>query len=765
MKIAVVLLVILLCIDWPLFAQSPDGQDDRDGLAFFERQVRPILVDQCYACHSRQGRQHAGLLLDSRQSVLRGGDNGPAIIPGDVDQSRLVLAIRHEGETSMPPDSKLSDEQIGVLEQWVRLGAPFPADQPPVDAMIERLIQAKRHWAFQPLQSVEPPTVNDSDWLKNEIDGYVLAQLEAVGLQPSPPADRATLIRRVALDLTGLLPSPEEVETFVADCSPTAYEDLVDRLLASSHYGERWGRHWLDLARYADSSGFHNDLDRPWAWKYRDYVIDSFNEDKPYDQFVAEQLAGDEVPWASTTTWIATGFGRNGPSNDDNTGKTEVALKQYRADQLDDVISTTATVFLGVTLGCARCHDHKTDPFTTQDYYRLLAIFNGTDEFGEPPSNAKSEAKEAKRAADPSRWIQARVETKVQVPPTYVMRRGNAANLGELVEPAAPTVLVDQPLSFPQPDEGKSSLRRLTLAQWITSKENGLTWRVLANRIWQYHFGRGLVSTPSNFGLLGGSPSHPELLDYLALQLMAHGGRWKPLHKQIVMSATYQQTSAHTPMDSVSQDARAWLAGFPVRRIEAEVLRDSILVASGNLNRRFAGPGVKPRVPDELIPASQRNKWPQINQEQPEHWRRSVYVYTKRQLLLPMLELFDAPTSTDSCALRSESVVPTQALVLMNDQFVEDQARFLAERAWRESIGSDPSHRMRAAIDRMLRLTAVDNHTSQMHATAYHFVLQRSASTAGQRAADGDAESTAPIDALTDLAHVIFNSSQFVYIQ
>jgi hypothetical protein len=351
-------------------------------------------------------------------------------------------------------------------------------------AAMPSLEAGRKHWAFQPLATAKVPVAKDAAWARNDVDRFILAALEAKGLKPSPEADRRTLIRRVTFDLTGLPPTPEEVEAFVQDKSPQAWERVVDRLLASPHYGERWGRHWLDLARYADSSGFHNDLDRPHAWRYRDYVIRSFDEDKPYARFIAEQLAGDEVAGANEETLVATGFCRNAPSNDDNMG---VNKEQYRLDELDDVISTTATVFLGLTVGCARCHDHKTDPIRSADYYSLLAVFNGTEKRGVPKES------DDKERAKLNVNLQALIETKSAVPATFLLRRGSLQNKGPEVPPAAPLVLTASPLRFPEPEPGaKSSGRRRTFAEWVAAPENPLTWRVLANRIWQHHFGRGL---------------------------------------------------------------------------------------------------------------------------------------------------------------------------------------------------------------------------------------------------------------------------------
>ena len=610
---------------------------------------------------------------------------------------------------------------------FIALTAPVFAKPPSVE-------EGRSHWAFQPLSTAKPPAVKNTAWPKNDLDRFVLAVLEKNDLSPAPEADPTTLIRRVTLDLTGLLPTPEEVSSFIFD--PSSFESLIDRLLQSPRYGERWGRHWLDLARYADTGGTHNDLDRPHAWKYRDYVIRSFNDDKPYARFVAEQLAGDEIDGANEETLIATGFGRNGPSNDDNMGKNDDALAQYRADQLDDVISTTSSVFLGLTLGCARCHDHKTDPLLQRDYYSLLAIFNGTEKYGLVPGTQDKNDKRVK--IDETAKVHALIETSPQVPPTRIMLRGSALNLGEEVPPTVPTIF--KPYSFPSPSS-KTSLRRKTLAEWLTAPDNALAWRVIANRLWQHHFGQGLVASPSNFGFTGSKPTHPEVLDYLASKLIANGGRFKAIHKLILMSATYRQRRTSFPTRS---EPGLESPGYGLQRMEAEVLRDCILQASGNLNEKRGGPGIKPRLRADLLPTSQRNKWPLLKQEGPEQWRRSIYIYQKRQLLMPMMELFDAPTTTDSCAARLESTVPTQALVLMNDEFVEEQAAFLVKRAASDSLD--------ATLKRMFMLTLGHDPSAQRLQQSLDFVKAREAASSREQA-------------LTDLAHVLFNSSEFVYIR
>ncbi len=442
-------LSLLLALSTACIARADDEDKTIDETSsspaaaeFYTQKIEPLLQKHCFECHSSDKKQQAGLALDHRRGLLSGGENGPAIDLAKPERSLLMQAIRHAGDVQMPPDKKLDEREIDLIQQWIRMGVPFSSSAPHVDAFAQRVERASQHWAFQPLQPNVPgdaAVASGQDWIRNDIDRFIWARLSAAGLEPAPQADRATLIRRLSLDLLGLPPSPEDVQRFVSDNSAGAWEALVDRMLDSPHYGERWGRHWLDLARYADSSGFHNDLDRPYAWKYRDWVIRSFNDDMPYADFVAQQLAGDEVPGANEQSLIATGFCRNGPSNDDNMGKSEAALKQYRADQLDDVVSTTSTVFLGVTIGCARCHDHKTDPFSSKDYYSLVAIFNGTEKFGLVPGT--KDAKGNKLKEDDVPEVHALVEKKPNVPPTYVMRRGNASSLGEEVSPSVPRTL------------------------------------------------------------------------------------------------------------------------------------------------------------------------------------------------------------------------------------------------------------------------------------------------------------------------------------
>jgi mono/diheme cytochrome c family protein len=707
--------------------------------------IAPVLARHCVACHGPD-TQEGDLRLDTL-----GHDFA---IPQVAARWRDVADRIRAGE--MPPEDCPRPEpaETAAMLDWIDRG-------------LDATPSARGHWAFQPLREPAVPELPGhpqwlGNWVRNEIDRFIVARQASTSvapkdaaaatvgtpavLTPSMEADRVTLIRRVTFDLIGLPPTPTEVAAFLADESPDAWERVVDRLLDSPHYGERWGRHWLDLAQYADSSGFHDDLDRPHAWKYRDYVIRSFNDDKPFGRFVAEQLAGDEIEGADDDTFIATGFCRNGPSNDNNMGKTPEALAQYRADQLDTVISNVSTVFLGLTIGCARCHNHKTEPLTSRDYYSLLAIFNGTQNLGLVPGTEDSNGTQVE--IDPALQMHALIERSATVPATFIMRRGMASQRGDEVGPAVPAMLATTPLEFPEPHpDSTHSGRRRTLAAWIAAPDNPLTWRVLANRVWQHHFGRGIVATPSNFGVSGATPTHPELLDWLAARLVADGGRLKPLHRLILRSATYRQSSADRPDGDRADPANRLLWRMNIRRLEAEPLRDAVLAASGKLNLEAGGPGIKPRIRPELLTGSRRNEWPRIDGEHEEHWRRSVYIYVKRQLLFPMMELFDAPTTTDSCAVRMSSVVPTQALLLMNNEFVEDQAIHLANRASAEAGDDVPR-----AIVRMFEHALARPPDPTRLEEAISFVRSRER--------HGDRRS-----ALADLAHVIFNSTDFLYVE
>ncbi len=727
-------ILLLLCTGLP-----PAWGGDPESAAF------DLLERRCGDCHSSDEPER-GLDLSSPKAVLTGSTRRSVVVPGRGAASLLVQVLGRGAKPHMPPDEQLTEDEIALVGRWID---GLPADTP---VGRSRVAEGRSHWSFRPVARPTVPTVTRDSWSRTSVDRFVLARLRQAELQPSEEAPRATLLRRLSFDLIGLPPTPEEVVAFDVDDRPDAYERVVDRLLASPHYGERWGRHWLDLARYADSSGFHEDHDRPAAWRYRDYVVASFNADKPYGRFALEQLAGDELPDATVETWTATGFGTNGPANETNVGKSQRAKEQYRLDQLDDVIATTSSVFLGLTLACARCHDHEYDPLPQRDYYRFLAFFDGTDtrrlELGsldaaEPKSVPfKERGKHA--------YLRVRSDVRSVAPTTNVLWRGDPANKGPVVEPGVPSVL-DSVAPF---SPGESTDRRASLARWLVGDDNPLFWRVMANRVWQHHFGRGLVATPSNLGLRGAEPTHPDLLDWLADELRRSGGSLKSLHRTIVTSSAYRQSSASSGAGpSVDpQNLLLWRANR--RRLEAEPLRDAILAVSGRLNRTMGGPGIHPRVRPELLVASQRNKWPVVEREGPEHWRRGVYVYVKRQLQLPMLELFDGPSTNHSCARRAESLVPTQALLLMNDEFVRDQSAALASRVARQA-GSDDQDRvawlLRTALGRPAEAHRIDEGIA--------FLAAQEERLRAEGVADARHE------ALTDLCQVVFNLSEFLYLE
>lgn len=723
--------------------------------AAFEREVQPILAKHCTECHGDDSAE-LELNLSAVAGVLAGSETGPVLAPGKPKESLLLQVVAHDADPHMPPKGQLTAAEMATIERWVAsLDANLAVGKPKVtDA-------DRRHWAFVPLVRPSLPVTKETTWAQTPIDQFILAKLENNQLSPSAPADKATLLRRVYFDLIGLPPSPEEVQAFIADDSPDAYERIVDRLFASPQYGERWGRHWLDLARYADSSGFHSDIDRPGAWHYRDYVIASFNADKPYSDFLREQIAGDQLDNATLESWIATGFYRTGPSNEDNMGKG-VFLEQYRLDELDGILSTTSSVFLGLTLGCARCHDHKYDPLTQRDYYALLGFFNSSERRqlaveGFDPN--KPQFAQSGKGVNAVPGALVRTDRGIKPRTTRILYRGDVRKPGPEVQPGVPEVLtqlvpaaaqqwaasdVQQPAASP----------RVQLANWLADENNALVWRVMANRVWHYHFGRGLVASPSNFGKQGEQPTHPELLDWLADQLR-QSGSVKSLQRQIVTSAVYCQSSrSHADGERIDADNQLWWHA-PRKRLQAEPLRDAFLATGDNLNLAMGGPGIKPRIREDLLVASQRNKWPVVKTEGAEHWRRSVYVYVKRQLQLPLMELFDAPTTTHSCARRDESLVPTQALVLLNDEFLHEQAQRFADRVEREAGGE-----LELQVERALWIALSRAPDKERIAEGAAFV----AAQTKLLVSEGQDETKAQRAALADFCHVLLNLSEFVYV-
>jgi hypothetical protein len=530
------------------------------------------------------------------------------------------------------------------------------------------------------------------------VDAFILARLEAKGLRPNPPAPKGELIRRVYYDLTGLPPTPEEVEAFVADRSPRAYEALIERLLASPHYGEKWGRHWLDLVRFAETNSYERDNPKPFAWRYRDYVIRALNRDTPYDRFVREQLAGDELADSTPDALIATGYYRLGIWDDEPTDRL-----QARYDGLDDIVATTGQVFLGLTVDCARCHDHKIDPIPQKDYYRLVAFFQNINHYRNGgPTDVRPIA--TRRGGTPKGRRPTReqalcvTEAGRTAPETYVLLRGNPHVKGVRVEPAFPVILGGHKPVIPAPAEGaRTTGRRRVLADWIVTGDNPLTARVMANRIWQHHFGRGIVRSPNNFGLQGDKPTHPELLDWLAAEFVRQGWRLKPLHRLILNSNAYRMSSRGNRAGLAADPANDLFWRFDMRRLTAEEIRDSILAVTGTLNPKMYGPGVYPEIPREVLAGQSMPGKGWGKSPPPEQNRRSVYVHVKRSLLTPILESFDVAETDRSAPVRFSTTQPTQALHMLNSAFLNKQAALLAGRLRREA-GNDASNQVRRAL-------------------------------------------------------------------
>ncbi|NDH94494.1 MAG: DUF1549 domain-containing protein, partial [Planctomycetia bacterium] len=623
-------------------------------------------------------------------------------------------------DLQMPPEgSRLSDDEVSLLRQWITEGA-----------------QWQEHWAFRALTRPAVPSVSG---VTNPVDAFIQQGLASRNLPVPLEADRRTLLRRVTYDLTGLPPSEQEVTDYLSDKSPAAWERVVDRLLASPHYGEQWGRHWLDLVRFAETNSYERDGAKPHAWRYRDYVIRAFNDDKPYDQFVIEQLAGDELPEPTADSLIATGYYRLGIWDDEPADRL-----QHRYDQLDDLVATTGQTFLGLTINCARCHDHKIDPLPQRDYYSLLAFFQNTTPMGDRQMNldfieralpqdgqtladAQNQLREQQRllgeAEAEVRAIEKRIkehgeqardeltkqdlkswkdkiaqlrrqqhaipkalvisEHGAKAPETHLLYRGNphAETSPETrVEPAFPSVLKPPIPQIVPPVNGRSTGRRLALARWIASPENPLTARVIANRIWQYHFGRGLVRSSSNFGFAGDPPTHPQLLDWLAAELIANNWRLKALHKVILMSAAYRARSTAEPEALAADPLNDALWRYDMRRLSAEELRDTIHVASGDFNPKMFGPGIYPTIPQAVLATQSRPGAGWGNTPPAEQARRSVYIHVKRSLLTPLLTDFDLADTDTPCPVRFVTTQPTQALGMMNGEFVQQQARVFAER-------------------------------------------------------------------------------------
>jgi hypothetical protein len=644
-------------------------------------------------------------------------------------------------------------------------------------------VSDRQHWAFQPVKRPEVPRVRDNAWVRNPIDAFILAGLEAEGLKPSASPGPRALLRRVYLDLTGLPPTVAEQERFLTDPSPAALDRVVEDVLGRPAYGERWARHWLDLVRYAETNGYERDAARPNVWRYRDYVIHAVNDDKPFDRFVLEQLAGDELPDADAQTLIATTYYRLGPWDDEPADPQE-----DRFDQLDDMVNATSQVFLGLTLACARCHDHKFDPLTMHDYYRMVAIFNplhrptrGRQELDLPAGTQQelsrglnrdrllgvlgtgsvaarqlTPASPAPLAMDAvSRSVRAHVpdlprgyfmrEKSPSAPATHLLLRGKAARPGPKVEPGVPAVLVTSQPKFPPPGK-TTSLRRLTLARWIANSDNPLTARVIVNRVWHYHFGEGLVRTPSDFGSMGQPPTHPALLDWLADRFVQDGWSLKKLHRLIMTSNTYRMGKRWDKTAGARDPDNRLLWRFPYRRLEAEAIRDSMLAVSGRLNPKMYGPSMYPAVPKEALSGNSDPNTIWRPSDEREASRRTIYAFLKRSLVIPLLEVLDVADSTRPCDKRLVTTVAPQALSLFNGDFVNQQARHFAERLARET-GDDPGRQIERAY-----MLALCRPPSAEELTLMQDFLRREREDHGERRA------------LEQLCRVVFNLNEFAYV-
>ncbi len=865
---------VLLC----LLAHAAGAQP---GPVSFSRDVAPILKRSCVSCHGAS-QQMSGYDMRTREAALKGGSHGVAIVAGKAGASPLIRRLTGAVQPAMPLGGKLPDKEIAVIRQWIAEGAVWDetvgAESATATGARRITDQDRNWWAFQKPVRREPPVAGNPQWRTNAIDGFIFDALAGKNLKPAGRANRATLVRRAYLDLTGLPPAPEDTDAFLRDESPAAFARLVDRLLASPRYGERWGRHWLDVARYADSGGYEQDFTYPNAWRYRDYVIRAFNEDKPYDRFVREQIAGDELDGGGYDALIATGFHRVGAT----VGFREKDNPQYRYTYLDDLIGTTTRAFLGLTVSCARCHDHKFDPISQMDFYRLQAAFFPYINYDHPlvpaekasawqartleidakirplqeriraieepyrrqafeqrlgtfpedirvavrtpdeqrsegqkllatqvltirPGNYRSLMKpedraEADRLSQEVRKLERQrpeplpvamgirdgdyrlaplgpgddeapgkgvktdkedlnetyvpVAGKPYVPPkAYFLDRGDYLSPGAEVQPGFLEVLTD--LGVPpsiRPTGGRITTgRRRALAEWIASPENPLTARVMVNRIWQHHFGRGLVATASNFGMLGLRPSHPELLDWLATEFIGSGWSVKHMHRVILNSETYRMASEYKSEEGLRADPENTLLWhYPLRRLEGEAVRDVILAVSGNLNLEAGGPAYFPPVPERVRQSVSKGIW-LVNEEGPAVWRRGVYSYVKRGMKFPMFEVFDQPDPNVSCEGRTVSTAPTQALTLLNNEFVLSQVRAFAGRVQRLA-GPEQQAQVRMAYR-----IALSREPSAKELSENVAFLNR------QMAAHGGAAS-AGVEALADLCDVLVNLNEFLYI-
>ncbi|HWN97584.1 MAG TPA: PSD1 and planctomycete cytochrome C domain-containing protein [Methylomirabilota bacterium] len=889
MKRNVLRFEVSLAIGWLLTAAAPNVSA---ALPTFEKDIRPILKAHCFDCHGEGEKLKGGLDLRLRRLILQGGDEGPALVPGKPDKS-LLFKLVHAGE--MPKrEKKLAPEQVALIKQWIAAGAKTARPEPAEIGKGAGITEEERaFWSFQPIRHPEVPKTKPKDRARTPVDAFLVSAMAKQKLGFSPDAEKITLLRRACFDLTGLPPTLAEVEAFLADTTPDAYEKLIDRLLDSPHYGERWGRHWLDVAGYADSDGYSDaDPPRAYAYKYRDYVIGSFNSDKPFDRFITEQLAGDELARATRDNpqsalaaphtrelLIATGFLRMGA---DGTATPAVPdLDAVRNQVVADTIKIVSTSLLGLSVGCAQCHDHRYDPIPQTDYYRLRAVIEPaydpknwrtpdqrrvslyTDADRKAAAQVEADAKKLadekaakqkqyidealtkhlekfeaglrgklraaydtpadkrtaeqkklladnpsvninagvlyqynQKAADDLKAMDARIaeirgrkppedfisvltEPADKVPVTYLFHRGDPKQPKEAIQPGGLSVLAPPGHSVELPEKDStlaSSGRRLAFARWLTSGTNPLVARVLVNRVWLHHFGRGLVGTPSDFGAMGERPSHPELLDWLASDFVGHGWRLKRLHKLIMTSTAYRQSSRrHQKGDARDPENRLYWRK-PVQRLDAEAIRDAILATSGALNKSMYGPPVpvRPDVHGQIVVGVDKtegdNKMPVEVALKGEEFRRGIYIQVRRSRPLAMLHAFDAPVMEVNCERRQNSTVATQSLMLMNSQFMLDQVARFATRL-HEEAGDDRG----GQVTRAWQIAFSRSPTAQESADALDFLsrqvdyLKSVPEKKDEKPKKDDkakpAAKPAPeLQALTNLCQALLSANEFLYV-
>lgn len=747
--------ILLTLFSAASFGQEPAKVD-------FATEIQPLLARKCYACHGPD-KQESGLRFDDRATVVGKAESGlVSVVPNHPDKSELLrrLTAGEESDERMPPEGKpLTASEIDVLTRWIAGGAEFT-----------------QHYAFRPPQRVALPKNQNKQWGRTAIDRFTLSRLEQAGLSPVAEAGPSELIRRVYLDVTGLPPTPESVVALSRNWSEETYVELVDRLLATPAFGQRWARMWLDVVRYAETNSFERDGAKPNAWKYRDYVIDAMNSDKSYDQFIREQIAGDELDVVTPESLTATGYYRLGLWDDEPADPL-----QARFDGYDDLVTTTSQGMLGLTLNCARCHDHKIDPLTQKDYYALVAFMRDVTPYAtrsdgttnnqldlDPVVGARhkdidsrlkalekqtqriereaikkmpapdqrategpereavlkeklgqyAEAEEfaeygrlkternsliaEQRALPPRQTVLGLAKLDPKPDPTHILVRGSPHSQGALVEPAFPQLLGGGVPRIPEPaPSSTSSGRRRYLAQWLAADDNWMTSRVIANRVWLHYFGRGIVRSPNNFGLMGEPPTHPELLDYLALELVRDDWQLKRLHRSILLSSTYRLSTADHPTALIKDPSNNLFWRQNIRRLSAEQIRDSVLAVTGQLNEQVHGESMYVTLSDEVLASQSRpgSGWGKSSPS--DQARRSIYIHVKRSLPVPLLTAFDFPDTDISCEARFLTTQPGQAMTMLNSQWMQEQARALLDRVQRE-VGDD----LRKQAVRCLELTS-----------------------------------------------------------